>query len=385
MKILFIKEQRTKTGIEGTGKNLLYRCIELNKRDISYLVLYNAKDELYKLMLDNNVNVKYLDFPVNSPRNILNKYIDILKIRKTIKTIINDKNITHIHVHNAYLLDFLKKEWNIPITVHHHSAFNENEKIKYFNFKNIFRPRKLLKDIYDKLKVFNYAKADRNIAVSYDAKKTLKLTYGVPSEKIDVVYNGITKIDIDSYKDIRESLGYNEDDILVLSIGRVTKAKGVEEFCQVAKKFKDNSKYKFVFVGGYNGEEYYNNIFNKYSKYVNFLGTRLDVFDLYKSADIFLFLSHREACPNVVIEAMSFGLPMIGWDVVGVSELIKHEKNGVICKFGDMSLVYDTLLMLDRNSKYYKSISIASLAESNKYTIKENTDRILNIFKSLES
>lgn len=384
MKILFIKEQRTKTGIEGTGKNLLYRSIELNRLNIPYLVLYNAKDKLYQLMLDNNVNVKYVDFPPQSPRNILDKYNKVLLARKSIKEIVDSENITHIHVHNAYLLDLIGRSWGKTITAHHHSAFNENEAIKYFYLKNIFNPKRCFENFYRKLKVFNYSKAVRCIAVSQGAEETLTETYGVKSSKIDVVYNGITPVHTDEYKNIRNSLGYKDSDILIISVGRITEAKGVEDFCKVAQHFKNHPRYKFIFIGGYNSKEYYKSILKKHENHVNFLGLRSDVFDIYKSSDIVLFLSHREACPNVLIESMNFGLPAICWDVVGVRELIKSDCNGYLCEYLNIPMVCDCLDNLMNDNDLYEKCSRNAYSESQKYTIEKNTNKILEIFERLK-
>ncbi|QKF81089.1 glycosyltransferase family 4 protein [Halarcobacter ebronensis] len=380
MKILFIKEQRTKSGIEGSAKNVFYRCIELNKRNIPYLVLYNAKDEFYTLMLENNVNVKYVNFPSMSIKSIFK----IREVKKRIQDIIEEEKIIHIHVHFPYLLSFLDKKWNIPITIHHHNAFNENKILEFFNIKEILYPKKVLKNLYNKLIGFDFSKADRCIAVSYAAKQTASFKYGMKSDKIDVVYNGITQINENNYKSLKKELGYNDSDILILSVGRVTKAKGVEDFCEVAKYFSNKTNYKFIFVGGYNDINYYNSIIEKYNKYVNFLGLRKDVFNLYKTSDIFLFLTHREACPNVIIEAMNFSLPTIGWDVVGVNELVKNDLNGLICKFGDIKSICDSLEKVINDKKLYDIYSKNSLLEAKKYTIEENTDKILAIFKSLE-
>ena len=240
-------------------------------------------------MLDLKVNVQYLPFPDKSPKNILHKRYEIFRFRKKIHNIITNNFINHIHVHNAYLLDFLCKKWRIPITAHHHSAFVENKLIKYFNLTSITSPVRLLKDIYSKLIVFNYAKADKVIAVSNDAKSSLIQKYGSNSLKVHTVYNGINDIGVLHYKNLKQELGFTETDKIILSVGRVTKAKGVEEFCEIAKRYKGDRCLKFVFLGGFNCEKYHREIVDKYSDYVLFTGLRNDVLNFYKISDIFSF------------------------------------------------------------------------------------------------
>ena len=383
MCILFIKEQRCDSGIEGIGKNIIYRCTELNKRGIDYLVLYNALDQLYDLMIANRVNVIYEPFPPKSFKYILHKRGVVYKFRKKFLDIIRLYKITHIHVHNAYILDFLSKSWNIPITAHHHSSFSVNEPIRYLNFSSIWNPKVFLKKFYEKLVVFNYNKSDRIVAVSNGSRKTLIDKYGAEEKKIIVVYNGITKINFNHYKDIKDELGFCEEDKVILSVGRITQSKGVEDFCEVAKSFSEIRNLKFVFVGGNICDEYSNNIKSKYSQWVTFTGVRSDILRFYKSSYIFLFLSHREACPNVVIESMSFKLPVIGWNVTGVSELIRDCNNGYICPFGDIDAVHKKIRILLSDDREYQRISQNACLEKNKYTIEENTDKILDIFKKI--
>ena len=78
MKILFIKEKRSQTGIEGIGIYLVRVCKKLNKLKIPYLVIYNDKDTLYEIMRENNINVKIIDLPPKSFKNLLHKKKNVL-------------------------------------------------------------------------------------------------------------------------------------------------------------------------------------------------------------------------------------------------------------------------------------------------------------------
>ena len=118
---------------------------------------------------------------------------------------------------------------------------------------------------------------------------------------------------------------------------------------------------------------------------VNFLGTRLDVFDLYKSSNMFLFLSHRESFGNVLVEAMNFALPLIGWNVVGVRELIKNTQNGYLCEFGDFDCIFNKLNNLDIKSEEYCKLSNNSYLESKKYSIEKSINEFLNILNKMDN
>jgi len=54
--------------------------------------------------------------------------------------------------------------------------------------------------------------------------------------------------------------------------------------------------------------------------------------DLISSANTFITPSKTENQPISVLEAMAFGLPLIGVDALGMGELIKHKKNGFLAE-----------------------------------------------------
>jgi glycosyltransferase involved in cell wall biosynthesis len=57
--------------------------------------------------------------------------------------------------------------------------------------------------------------------------------------------------------------------------------------------------------------------------------------DYYRAADVFLFTSLAENFPLVVLEAMACGLPIVSFDVGGVSEQVVHQKNGYLAHYQD--------------------------------------------------
>lgn len=62
---------------------------------------------------------------------------------------------------------------------------------------------------------------------------------------------------------------------------------------------------------------------------ITFLGERADVADLYRAADLLVFPSRAEGCPNVILEAMASALPVVATDVAGNQEVVGED-----CKAG---------------------------------------------------
>lgn len=65
---------------------------------------------------------------------------------------------------------------------------------------------------------------------------------------------------------------------------------------------------------------------------VKFMGSMDNVERFYQIADVFILPSESEGLPNVLLEAMSCGLPAIGSNIPGIREIIKHKYNGYLFK-----------------------------------------------------
>ena len=66
-----------------------------------------------------------------------------------------------------------------------------------------------------------------------------------------------------------------------------------------------------------------------------FLGERLDIPAVMAALDVMVLFSHSESLPNVVMEAMAAGVPVVASRVGGVPELVRHEETGLLVAPGD--------------------------------------------------
>ena len=165
----------------------------------------------------------------------------------------------------------------------------------------------------------------------YDrARKHLhaKNTLYIPGVGIDIrKFDGIFT---DSEKKRRE-LGVLDDEIMVLSVGELSKRKNHEVVIKALSKLK-NKRIKYFIAGEGDLKQYLQKLIEemRLSENVRLLGYRSDISKLCQCADIFVMPSHQEGLPVALMEAMASGLPCICSDIRGNRDLIVPGKGGYL-------------------------------------------------------
>ena len=144
-------------------------------------------------------------------------------------------------------------------------------------------------------------------------EEALPKMYHVNKNKIRVIPNGVDIPEEGEKTDckvVREKYGISESDIFYLFLGWVTKKKGIYDLLE-GFDLLDKSNKKLLIVGSI--DKRIKHITNKKYKNVIFAGHLPDqeLIEVFKYAEIFVFPSRSEGQPFVVLEAMSYGLPII--------------------------------------------------------------------------
>jgi len=104
------------------------------------------------------------------------------------------------------------------------------------------------------------------------------------------------------------------------------------------------------------------------SDFVRFIGCEKEIFNLINYSDALLLMSTQdEDFPNIVLEGMSAGKPVIASRFAGISEQIEHMISGVLVEPGNIEEIAQYILMLSENEKLR-----FKLGESARKRFKEN-------------
>ena len=230
--------------------------------------------------------------------------------------------------------------------------------------------------------------AHRLVVVSDQVRRIAISEEKINTEKVVVILNGITPVRIrDSKEDVRSrvsrNLNLNADDLLVLTVGRLTIQKGHTYLLDAIPNILEHCpKAKFLIAGDGHLrsalEEKVANLGIGNSTYI--LGTRADIPDLLYSADVFILL--WEGLPLALLEAMSTGLPIVATQVEGVKSIIANNVNGFIIPSKDAGAISEALIKILGDSKARKRFGDHNkMLVENEYTIDRMCERYEELFQ----
>lgn len=181
---------------------------------------------------------------------------------------------------------------------------------------------------------FLTGKADVNICGSLANRDTGKKLFG--NFDAVVIHNSIDSKKFNpynTYKNLREELGFSNSDIIIASIARFTLQKQpmklIRAFKEVAAQVPEA---RLLMVGDGEQKQKAIELIHELGLQdkVNLQPFRQDVPELLASSDIFVLPSLWEAFPIALLEAMSMGKAVIGTNVDGTPEIIENRKNGIL-------------------------------------------------------
>ena len=132
---------------------------------------------------------------------------------------------------------------------------------------------------------------------------------------------------------IRNKYNIQSNDFIITFVGRIVKDKGINELIESFTSL-EHKNLKLLLVGDY--EEHLNPIKPENKKLIDTLdsiisvGFQNDIRDFLSITDLFVLPSYREGLPNSLIEAGSFGIPLLATNINGCNEIIEQNKTGVL-------------------------------------------------------
>ena len=274
------------------------------------------------------------------------------------------------------LFVLIGKFFGIKILARYHAG----DFIKSYEAKNQYL-KSYIKYIYSK-------KIDKLIVLAEKIKKQF-LNF-IDERKLVVVYNFIEEIFIPAALPAKD---YQKKEIDILFVGYISKAKGAVDLVKAAKiVIQKLAEYKIRFLlagdfvniernvvyienpnGGYNEIIDYisKNSLEENIKLLGYIGDEAKK-NLLAQSDLFVLPSYSEGFPVSVLEAMSYGLPMVLTSVGALDEVFENEKK---CLFSEIGNYQD---LAEKITKLILDIELRKMMSENNYNAAKNVFNLKN-------
>ncbi|MCK5600777.1 glycosyltransferase family 4 protein, partial [Candidatus Pacearchaeota archaeon] len=204
------------------------------------------------------------------------------------------------------------------------------------------------------------------------AGSTLKEILTLPNGKLITIPNGIKPRKVTLEKDIFiQTYQIPKDRIIISVIANLEIRKGhiyLLEAIKILSNEIPNQMPIFVFEGSGPEKKILSNYIaeNNLEQFVIMYNYILDIFNLINASDIIILPSiENEDFPNVTIEAMSLGKPVIGTKIAGIPEQIVHNKTGLLVRPKSANELVKAIKMLVCNPLIIEKFSKNSIIRFN--------------------
>jgi len=233
---------------------------------------------------------------------------------------------------------------------------------------------------------YTLRRADKVIGVC-QALKNAMVALKIPAEKITVVPNGVDhkKFYPASKNEARQRLRLPLDKRIILSVGGLIRRKGFDLIINALKLVSEESRVSdcFLVIIGEGPQRRALEILvrsRRLDDRVFFAGAipHNELHVWYSAADLFCLASSREGWPNVLLESLACGTPVVAANIWGIPEIITSDEVGLLTDRTEDAIAEKIVLAL---RKQWQTESL--LEHAKKHTWERTALGVLRVFRGL--
>ena len=316
------------------------------ERVVSYLLAHCVKNGIEVHLILMNTGIKY-EIPKEVSIHYLEKFdlgenglltaVKIPLLALKYKYLVRRLKITHS-------MSFLTRPSLINTLSHKISSQNYKTIVNERSFPSLQYGRKDFRSVFNKFMIRNLFKsANLVLANSRESMNDLIINFNVPEDKTHVIHNPIDLDFINSFTPLTNY--FDSENFNIISIGRLNTGKNHELIIKAIKNLA-NPYLKLYILGQGPLQSYLQDLILELdmSNQVHLLGFLNNPYDYLKAADLFVFGSNFEGFPNVLLEAMACGLPILSTNCKsGPSEIMDCKEEDKNClMFTDYGILVPT-------------------------------------------
>lgn len=232
-------------------------------------------------------------------------------------------------------------------------------------------------------------RADAVVAISDQIMEYYTRRLWLPKNRVHLVNNGI---EISAFQrpgqgHLRQKLGITGNAKVIGAVANIRPEKNhrllVAAFSALLKRGLD----LFLVIVGH---DYLEGEIQSFARRLGvgeralFLGKREDVPGLLSIFDVFCLPSIYEGLPLTVLEAMAAGIPVVGADVLGINEVVRHNENGLLFPSNEQEKLEECLHLLLEDDALRRRLSLAGRdSVKERYSIEKMIENYEHLFRSV--
>lgn len=360
MRVLFFIPAMNSGGAERVMASICNSIVEMDDMEIELLTM-NTSSSFYPL----NPRIKRVDMEEVLPSSGMKRFIELpyCEYRRR-KKFINEVNsfcpdvvVSFLFTTNIIALSASEKI-GCPIVVS-----ERNDPTHYSKLTQLMCKR-------------YYKKSDVIVCQGHKVQEYYSLSGG----KCTVIPNPISIDAVGKYSSYRKDT--------IVSVGRLTAAKNHEMTIRAFSKIHPSfPSFELHIYGEGEQKDELNELIKDLNveNYVKLKGSIVNIFTKVSDAKVFILSSNYEGFPNVLVEAMASGLPVISTDFSsGIArELIQDGKNGFLIPVGDQSELEKKLSQLLSSQALIDQFSVSNLCLADEYSVNSISTKWINLLKEV--
>jgi glycosyltransferase involved in cell wall biosynthesis len=236
------------------------------------------------------------------------------------------------------------------------------------------------------------ARTDAVVAVSQAMRRAAIEDYGLPSERVRVLYNGVlsqayARVADDAGRRIRDELGLGADARVIGIVGRVEAGKGIRPLLQAMPAVLTSCPDAVLLVVGdgptrEESERLAGDL--GIAAAVRFTGYRGDVPELLAAMDVMAAPSTAEqGLGYAVLEAMCAAVPVVASRCGGPAECIVHGESGLLVPMGDVPALAEALTSVLVDERLRERLAEGARQRSAMFSVARHVDDLLAMYREI--
>ncbi|MBD3583454.1 glycosyltransferase [Flavobacterium selenitireducens] len=351
MRILYVLNSLGTGGAEKLVADML-PLLQNKGVEVELLLLRKVDSIFIKPLEDAKIKIHYSPFGLYSLKNI-----------GFIKKKSSDFDLVHVHLFPAQYLASVAFS-KTPMVMTEHCTTNKRRS------KAFYRP----------IEKFSYGKYRKIISISHKADEAIKKWLGFPTQKFDVIENGIN---LETFYNAKPKAIPEVPDNAkkIIMVGRFNATKDHPTAIKAMALLPEDVHLLLVGEGNLKQDCIELAASLKVDHKVHFLGLRSDVAELLKSCDINLISSHSEGLSISSLECLASGKPLVTSNVNGLREI--NEGAGLLFEDNNSGQLADCVTKLLSDKAFYDEVVSRCLERVKQYDIQKTVEKHITVYNQV--